>query len=248
MYMVPPFLAFYGLQTNNQTLLQIAHDQCSLYRTALQDPSTKLWKHIIGGSGNQIAQDTGLWATGNGWAAAGMLRVAATIQRSGYASQMTTQVNDLTSWVTEIIQASSSRVTEAGLVRNYIDQKSSFPETSASSLLAYSAFRLSTMGVTSDYTGFANQIHSTVFGNHIASNGTLTGAVDPLSFAEQGTGSPEGQSFVLLMQAAYQEFRSAGGSDDTNPGKENAAVRMSGLLGSWAGMVFAVGVGLVTLI
>ena len=72
--MAPPFIAYFGAydQAGNMTwLLQAAYDQCRLYRNYLQDSTTKLWKHIELGSG----EDENFWATGNGWAAAGMLRV-----------------------------------------------------------------------------------------------------------------------------------------------------------------------------
>ena len=242
--MVPPFLAYYGFSSSNQTLLQIAYDQCRLYRDALQDPDTKLWRHIVGGEGNGIS-DSGLWATGNGWATSGMLRVAATIQRSEFKDDMQDQVNNLGNWAGEIISAAKSRTTSSGLVRNYITDQSSFPDTAGSTMLAYSAFRLSTMGLSNDHTGFANQVHSTVVQRHLADNGTLTDAVDPLVWDRLGAeGSPEGQSFVLLMQAAYNDFRAGGGSDDTSGKDESAGVAL-GVKGVWAGMVVAVSFALV---
>jgi rhamnogalacturonyl hydrolase YesR len=235
--MVPPFLAYYGFATSNQTLLQIAYDQCRLYREGLQDQDTKLWRHIAGGEGNGIS-DNGLWATGNAWATAGMLRVAATIRRSEFSDSMNDQVENLGDWVEEIIVAAKSRTTSSGLVRNYMTTQSSFIDTAASSLLAYSAFRLSTMGFTNDHVGFANQIHSTVVGSHIAENGTLTEAVDPLVWDRQGyNGSPEGQSFVLLMQAAYGDYRAGGGEDNTSSEQEKGgAIALSR---SWVGLVLA---------
>lgn len=42
------------------------------------------------------------YTTGNGWAAAGMLRVLGTIQHSQYSSNMQEQAKNLTNWVSEI--------------------------------------------------------------------------------------------------------------------------------------------------
>lgn len=42
------------------------------------------------------------------WAAAGMTRVAATLKNSDYASQYSSQINDLTSWAMEIVKATST--------------------------------------------------------------------------------------------------------------------------------------------
>ena len=60
-YMVPPFLAYYGVISQNQTLLQAAYDQCKLYRQYLvDDDAGGMWKHIVLGN----FQDEGHWTTG----------------------------------------------------------------------------------------------------------------------------------------------------------------------------------------
>lgn len=103
--MVPPFIAYFGAydQTGATTwLLQAAYDQCRLYRNYLQDSTTKLWKHIELGSW----QDEKLWATGNGWAAAGMLRVLQTIRNSDVSESFLNQQSDLLNWTEEIVKAS----------------------------------------------------------------------------------------------------------------------------------------------
>ena len=57
--MVPPFLAYYGVTTNNRSMVEEAYNQIKLYRKYLRDDSGA-WKHILLGSFN----DTGLWSTG----------------------------------------------------------------------------------------------------------------------------------------------------------------------------------------
>ena len=58
--MVPPFLAYYGVLTQNQTLVQAAYDQCRLYREYLvDDDAGGMWKHIAMGRA-----DNGHWTTG----------------------------------------------------------------------------------------------------------------------------------------------------------------------------------------
>lgn len=60
-YMVPPFLAYYGMITQNRTLLLESYTQIQLYRNYLFDPTVSLWKHVLlGTSGN----DEGHWSTG----------------------------------------------------------------------------------------------------------------------------------------------------------------------------------------
>ena len=103
--MAPPFIAYFGAYQhghNKVSLLQVAYDQCRLYRNYLQDPTTKLWKHIQLG----IGEDGNLWATGNGWAAAGMLRVFRTISDSDVRESLLDQQRDLLNWTEEIVNAS----------------------------------------------------------------------------------------------------------------------------------------------
>ena len=60
-YMVPPFLAYYGVLTRNRTLLGESYNQIELYRNYLFDPTEGLWRHVLlGVSGN----DEGFWSTG----------------------------------------------------------------------------------------------------------------------------------------------------------------------------------------
>ncbi|KAF8871057.1 hypothetical protein CPB84DRAFT_1855203 [Gymnopilus junonius] len=108
MYMAPPFLAYYAADQENLSLLQETVHQCTLYRQVLKanrtDSMNGLWMHIIGPQN----QDTGFWSTGNGWAAAGMTRVMATVMKAtfipnedeGWRQQA---VEELTGYIKEII-------------------------------------------------------------------------------------------------------------------------------------------------
>lgn len=57
--MVPPFFAYYGVVTQNKTLIQEAVNQISLYRNNLKG-SNGLWKHIALGT----TVDDSNWCTG----------------------------------------------------------------------------------------------------------------------------------------------------------------------------------------
>lgn len=99
MYMVPPFIAYYGVVTQNRSMVEEAYTQVKLYRNYLRDSSkNNIWKHIVMGEN----PDPGHWSTGNGWAAGGMLRVLGTIQNSQYANSMKNEQKDLTNWIKEI--------------------------------------------------------------------------------------------------------------------------------------------------
>ncbi|GAA5855095.1 hypothetical protein JCM3766R1_003679, partial [Sporobolomyces carnicolor] len=66
MYMVPPFLAYYGVMSHNTSLVEEAYNQLKLYRKYLAASGSNALRHVVLGDW----QDNGLWATGNGWAAA----------------------------------------------------------------------------------------------------------------------------------------------------------------------------------
>ena len=134
-YMAPPFIAYFGALAGGNTeatLLQLAYDQCRLYRQYLRDDSG-LWQHIIYGTGTS---DPGVWATGNAWAAAGIVRVLATILRSAYASDMTSQTSDLQSWAEGILGAAQGYITSDGLLHNYINDTSTFEDASSAALMS----------------------------------------------------------------------------------------------------------------
>ncbi len=103
--MAPPFIAYYGAITGNKSLMTQGYTQISLYRDQLRDQLSSpggaaLWEHIVMGSGN----DSGHWSTGNGWAAAGMLRVHGTMANSQFSgdSDVKSMMGDLKNWVDEI--------------------------------------------------------------------------------------------------------------------------------------------------
>jgi rhamnogalacturonyl hydrolase YesR len=120
--MAPPFIAYFGALeggSTESTLLQLAYDQCRLYRQYLRDDSG-LWKHIV--LGDTASQDFRHWGTGervawlmhqleltgsrgNAWAAAGMMRVLQTIRHSEQAHQFKAQQTNLVSWIGEIVNA-----------------------------------------------------------------------------------------------------------------------------------------------
>jgi rhamnogalacturonyl hydrolase YesR len=104
MFMGPPFLAYAGAVTHNQSLIQLAYDNLRLYRDALikPGPTGPLLAHLFDDESKQFWDD-GLWASGNGWAALGAVNVLATIQKSEFASNMSAQAANLTAWAGEIV-------------------------------------------------------------------------------------------------------------------------------------------------
>lgn len=223
-YMVPPFLAYFGLLTNNQTLLTDAYTQISLYRKYLRDTAAgNLWAHIVLGNGSEVANDPGHWSTGNAWAAAGMLRVLATIQTSPFSSDMSSQEDDLADWVSEIHAAMYPHLnTTYNVFYNYADEMNTFLDAASTALLASTVYRLSLLRSVHTYLPTAEKCREALFSSnssglvHFSSDGWLTPVVDPDAFGDEGSDSPESEAFVLELQAAWTDWVDAGSQGANN--------------------------------
>lgn len=167
-YMVPPFLAYYGVTTGNQSMLQEAYEQVQLYRNYLRDESAGgLWRHIVLGSNGT---DPGHWSTGNAWAAAGMLRVLGTLKSSSFSGNFKYQIKDLGNWVAEIHSAMYPYLQANGLFKNYADENfnSNFDDAASSALLAATVYRLALLTGNEKFVQKAELTRAALF----AANGT----------------------------------------------------------------------------
>ncbi|KAG2066895.1 Six-hairpin glycosidase [Suillus decipiens] len=214
-YMGFPFIAYFGAVTNNVTLLQIAYDQCRLYRDALilDGPTGKLWGHIYSDD-NKTWIDEGIWGTGNAWAALGMLRVAVTIQKTEHFSKMASQVTALISWIKEILDGEFAALRSDNFVPNYITGGPSFPDAASSAAFASVAYRVARHFPkhfdVAHYTDVAAKIRDAVVDN-ITNLGTLHPIVNPLPdpfpyWNETGLLSTESQAFGLMMLSAWRDW------------------------------------------
>ncbi|KAI9614248.1 hypothetical protein H4Q26_009391 [Puccinia striiformis f. sp. tritici PST-130] len=226
MYMAPPFLAYYGAVTSNATLLRIAYNQAKQYRTILQDGKLKVWGHILQGSW----QDKDFWSTGNGWAAAGMMRLYATFLnlRDPRLRQLTAPWReDLAKWVIEIVKgAYAYQYKDSYLLPNYLantNASHNYPECSGTALIAAAAYRLASLrpgceeGLPMDAINAARVAIFTKYTNH--QTGAVAPVVDPLDWnavkpfngtkPEKGFVSPEGQAFTILLFEAWKAYTQA---------------------------------------
>ncbi|KAK2467552.1 hypothetical protein APHAL10511_000407 [Amanita phalloides] len=248
-YMVPPFLAYYGVMTSNYTLVQQAYAQIKLYRNYLRDPyANGLWKHVLLGSSGI---DEGHWSTGNAWAAAGMLRVLATVKSSQYATSLQSEQIDLADWVIEIQNAMYSYLDSTYIFGNYPNQHISHPnfyDAASTAMLTSTVYRLSllwgyhkhlpiaersrqalfsqnsSLSSTSDSTSDSNSSFFTALSdmNHFTPDGYLRPVVDPRSFGTEGNVSAEGQAFVIELHSAWRDWVAAG-----DQGANGASMTMS---------------------
>ncbi|KAF8717401.1 Glycosyl Hydrolase Family 88, partial [Rhizoctonia solani] len=239
-YMVPPFLAYYGVLTDNQTLVEESYNQIKLYRDVLAD-DTGMWQHIRLGS----FEDRGYWSTGNGWAAMGMLRVLVTIRGSQWSRSMRKHVSDLENWTEEILNAMWPKITNQGMFYNYADDSSTFQDAASAALIAASTYRLSLVSGIHTHLPSAERVHaalsnvgpSTNPNARITPDGWLTPVVNPHSFGEEGQESAEGQAFVLQMHAAWADWVMDGRQGANSAKRTCGAARWLVVLGVLVGVL-----------
>lgn len=207
--MVPPFLAYYAIAAKDQATLKQAAHQCELYRDVLITPSGP-WLHIVG----THVSDEQLWSSSNGWAAAGMARVLATMAKSPYKDSTRREQKSLTSMIRGIIDGVIKLDTDSsGLLRNYLNDTTWFGEIAGTSILAATAYRMAVLepGIFGKkYTDWAKRKMDVVDRLIDSKTGIVAPAVNPLNWHDRTpytSGSPEGQSFVVLLHAAYRDWK-----------------------------------------
>ncbi|KAI0082602.1 Six-hairpin glycosidase [Panus rudis PR-1116 ss-1] len=206
-YMAPPFIAYFGALSDGEeakSLIQIAYDQCRLYRDNLRDADAGLWRHIVLGNW----QDNTHWGTGNAWAAAGMLRVLETIRRSPVSREFEPEKANLTTWIQEIINNTWTHQQNNGTLLNTLDDPTSFADSSSTALLAATTYRMAVVTKDLSHIPAANKAFRLIM-DSIDEDGWLINTVDPMTFnttSRPGEHSPEGQAFVLLLHAAWRDF------------------------------------------
>lgn len=100
-----------------------------------------------------------------------------------------------------------------GTLFNYIDQdeSSTFADTSGTALLAAVTYRMATLTGDLTHISAADDAFDLIQAS-LSDEGWLQDTVDPLTFNSPslpGVPSPEGQAFVLLLQAAWRDFTAA---------------------------------------
>ncbi|CAE6450161.1 unnamed protein product [Rhizoctonia solani] len=208
-YMLPPFLAYFGALHQDEGVLRAAYDQVRFYRDLLFDGSTGLWRHIVLGNG----EDLNHWSTGNGWAAAGIMRVLTTIKDSSLSDKFVSEQANLEGWALEIVNNVWKYQQANGTLLNYATDGNSFADSASTALLAAATYRLAThLHSTGSKVDLSNSLAAasrarTLVSRSLDADGWLLNVVDPWNFPIRGTRSAEGQAFVLSLEAAYRDYR-----------------------------------------
>ncbi|KAF2171069.1 hypothetical protein M409DRAFT_64039 [Zasmidium cellare ATCC 36951] len=228
--MFPPFLAYYGVATEDLDLIREAVRQIALYRDVLRISAGRtkgLWRHVVGSTEDA---DEGAWSTGNAWVAYGMARVRATITAWPTSNAaLSKEKNDLDTWIAEIL--SGAVITDddsSGLLRNYLGDSTWSGETSGTALLAAAAYRMALLRpeifAKDTYLDWMHRKRRAVI-QRVDNQGIVRPAVNPLKPKSKTpfTGvSPEGESFLLLLSTAWRDCKDTGArfKKEAQPQKE----------------------------
>ncbi|CCA68002.1 hypothetical protein PIIN_01869 [Serendipita indica DSM 11827] len=184
------FIAFHGAMNENVTELQEAKRQAGFYRDALRDSETKLWRHIV---------------LGMGLAAAGMVRIAQTMAKSRFASQLAQDTKEMVEWTRELVGACWQYQTPSGALFNH-PLNEDFIDSSWTALLASATYRLAVLDGNKTHIARADSAADYVAA-HIDGDGELHQVVNGTNWNfPQAEKSAQAQAFVLLMQAARRDY------------------------------------------
>ncbi|MFF2090617.1 glycoside hydrolase family 88 protein [Paenibacillus sp. NPDC058174] len=198
-YMAPPFLAVSGHYEE-------AVKQIDGYRKLLWDPEAKLFAHIYDDEAKSFIREAH-WGVGNGWAAAGMIRVLASLPDG-----MTEERERIASYLQQSIDGCLAHLREDGLFHDVMDDPTTFVETNAAQMVSYSIYRGVQLGVLDkNYIRFADQMRAAVH-TRVDESGLVQGSCAAPFFDRPGT-APESQAFFLLMESAVSRYRETEGGE-----------------------------------
>ncbi len=192
-YMAPPYLAAAGYPA-------LAVRQIEGLRETLWHPDAKLYSHIWDDD-RQAYEREDFWGVGNGWAAAGMMRVVDELPDT-----METERNRLLGYIRDVLEGCLPYMRADGLFHNVVDDPDTFVETNLSQMLAYAIFRGVGGGwLDAQYLQPAETMRRGAHGK-VDPYGLVQGVCGAPHFDHPGT-AVEGQAFFLLMEAAYRDLQ-----------------------------------------
>ena len=195
MYMCPPFLAVAGEPAE-------AMRQVEGLRRRLWNRDKGLFSHIWDDGERRFVRQAA-WGVGNGWAAAGMVRV-----RAALPAAMTAERDRLAGYVEQTIDGCLARQRPDGLFHDVLDDPSTFVETNLAQMLAYSIYRgVKERWLAPRYAGAAERMRAAALAR-VDAEGYVQGVCGSPTFDRPGTAT-EGQAFCLLMEAARPAMRAS---------------------------------------
>jgi len=192
LYMLPPYLACIG--EYEEALKQI-----NGYWDALFVEEKGLLGHIYDEKAQKwIRRDA--WATGNGWAVAGMARVIDALPGSIEEGKRL-----LIGRVKLILGSALKYLRGDGLFHDVIDDPQTFVETNFAQMCAYAIYKgAASEWLEDSYIPYADKMNAATLGK-VDRYGLVTGACGAPDFMKPGM-SAEAQAFCILMESARNHF------------------------------------------
>lgn len=191
-YMLPPFLAAAGCF--NEALRQLDG-----YWQILLDPAKGLLSHQWDDAAEAYPRKD-VWGVGNGWAAAGMIRVRAMLP-AGYEAQKRLLEDRIRTLLTNAFRHQRTD----GAFHDVLDDPTSFREINCGQMFAYTVYR----GIREGW------LEETFLPMAEKAREAALAAVDPFGLVQDVCGLPffdkpgvaaEGQAFFILMETARKEL------------------------------------------
>jgi hypothetical protein len=154
------------------------------------------------------------------------------MKRSSLSDSFKNEQNDLRGWVKEIHAGMYAKLDGTSIFRNYVDESSTFYDASSTALIASTVYRRPFP------FAIRREIQKGAFGQEqwkrviraFHERGMADPVVDPHSFGSEGKESPEGQAFVVAMQAAWKDWV-ADGSKGANSARKGRVFGMGWVTG-----------------
>ncbi len=192
-YMLPPFLAAAGCW--DEALRQLD----GYWRILLDGEKGLLSHQWDDAAGTYPRKD--VWGVGNGWAAAGMIRVRALLPE-GYVAQKAL----LEERIRTVLEAAFRHQREDGAFHDVLDDPASFREINCGQMFAYTVYRGMAEGWLEDR--WLPQAERARAAAHAAVDAYgLVKDVCGLPFFDRPGVAAEGQAFFMLMEAAREQWR-----------------------------------------
>ena len=192
-YMLPPFLAAAGQYDE-------ALRQMDGYWRILFDEAKGLLSHQWNDAAAAFPRKD-VWGVGNGWAAAGMIRLRAMLPK-GYEAQKTL----LEERIRTLLRNAFRYQREDGAFHDVLDDASSFREINCGQMFAYTVYR----GMAEGWLGDEWLPHAERARNAALASVDAYGLVKDvcgLPFFDKPGVAAEGQAFFILMESAREQWR-----------------------------------------
>jgi unsaturated rhamnogalacturonyl hydrolase len=191
-YLSIPYLAVAGQPIE-------AIKQIDGYRRCLWNQEKKLFSHVWDDDAKKFVRKD-FWGVGNGWAAAGMLRVIKALPPDFDRKEK----QRIIGYFQDVVDGCLAHVRSDGLFHDIVDSPRTFVETNLSQMLSYVIFRAVPQGwIDESYLKHARSMRKAAR-SKVDRYGLVQGVCASPTFDYPGT-APEGQAFFILMEVAARE-------------------------------------------